>query len=80
MWQRIVTVRSDQRYLIIVYKFYSEKTEYLCMGEQEPERELKMQGLKHNRIQEFKYLGSTVQSDGASNKEVGKRIQAGWIA
>ena len=40
------------------------------MGEQEPERELKMQGLKHNRIQEFKYLGSTVQSDGDQTRLV----------
>ncbi|XP_047480558.1 uncharacterized protein LOC125033219 [Penaeus chinensis] len=39
-----------------------------------------MQGLKLNRVQEFKYLGSTLQSDGASDKEVGKRIQAGWNA
>ena len=33
-----------------------------------------------NRVQEFKHLGSTVQSDGALDKEVSKRIQAGWNA
>ena len=31
-------------------------------------------------MQEFKYLGSTIQRDGGSNKEVANRIQAGWNA
>ncbi|XP_047492005.1 uncharacterized protein LOC125041211 [Penaeus chinensis] len=61
-------------------KVSRHKTEYLCMGDQDPERAVEMQGLKLNRVQEFKYLGSTVQSDGASIKEIGKRIQAGWNA
>ncbi|XP_063589593.1 uncharacterized protein LOC134766589 [Penaeus indicus] len=50
------------------------------MAKQEPEREVKMQGVKLNRVQQFKYLGSTVQSDGGSDKEVETRIQAGWTA
>ena len=41
---------------------------------------MKVQGVKLNRVQEFECLGSTVQNDGASNKEVGKRIQVGWTA
>ncbi|XP_047502966.1 uncharacterized protein LOC125048346 [Penaeus chinensis] len=61
-------------------KVSRHKTEYLYMGDQDPERAVEMQGLKLNRVQEFKYLGSTLQSDGASDKEVGKRIQAGWNA
>ncbi|XP_047486429.1 uncharacterized protein LOC125037340 [Penaeus chinensis] len=61
-------------------KVSRHKTEYLCMGDQDPERAVEMQGFKLNRVQEFKYLGSTEQSDGASDKEVGKRIQAGWNA
>ncbi|XP_047496506.1 uncharacterized protein LOC125044099 [Penaeus chinensis] len=61
-------------------KVSRHKTEYLCMGDQDPERAVEMQGLKLNRVQEFKYVGSTVQSDGASDKEVGKRNQAGWNA
>ncbi|XP_047475994.1 uncharacterized protein LOC125029859 [Penaeus chinensis] len=61
-------------------KVSRQKTEYLCMRDQDPERAVEMQGMKLNRVREFKYLGSTVQSDGASDKEVGKRIQAGWNA
>ncbi|XP_047487973.1 uncharacterized protein LOC125038499 [Penaeus chinensis] len=61
-------------------KVSRHKTEYLYVGDQDPERAVEMQGLKLNRVQEFKYLGSTLQSDGASDKEVGKRIQAGWNA
>ena len=30
------------------------------------------------RVNQFKYLGSTVQDDGGSEAEVAKRIQAGW--
>ena len=55
-----------------------QKKEYLCMREKQLEREVKIQGVKFYQVQEFKYLDSTVQSDGASNKEVGKRIQVGW--
>ncbi len=61
-------------------KVSRQKTEYLCMGDQDRERNVEMQGVKLKRVQEFKYLGSTVQSDGAADKEVGKRIQAGWNA
>ena len=61
-------------------KVSRQKTEYLCMGAPVPEREAKMQGVQINRVQEFKCLGCTVQSDGASEKEVAERIQAGWIA
>ena len=30
------------------------------------------------RIKEFKYVGSTVQESGSCEKEVKKRVQAGW--
>ena len=39
-----------------------------------------MQGHKLKNVQGFNYLGSTIQSDGGSNKEVANRIQAGWNA
>lgn len=57
-----------------------QKTEYLYMGKREMAEGVKMQGEKLNRVEEFKYLGSTVQSDGGAEREVEKRIQAGWGA
>ena len=39
-----------------------------------------MQGEKLKQVDEFKYLGSTVQQSGGSEREVAKRIQAGWAA
>ena len=39
-----------------------------------------MQGQKLNQVEEFKYIGSIVQSDGGSDKETAKRIQAVWSA
>ena len=30
------------------------------------------------KVEEFKYLGSTVQSNGECGREVKKRVQAGW--
>ena len=53
------------------------KTEYLCVNGNEGEM-MKMQGHEVARVDEFKYLGSTVQENGDSGKEVKKRVQAGW--
>ena len=36
-----------------------------------------MQGEKLKRVEEFKYLGSTVQTDEGAGRKVRKRIQAG---
>ncbi|KAK3568271.1 hypothetical protein QTP86_002776 [Hemibagrus guttatus] len=36
------------------------------------------QGEEVKKVQEFKYLGSTVQSNGECGKEVKKQVQAGW--
>ena len=38
---------------------------------------VKMQG-EVTKVEDFKYLGSTGQSDGECGREVEKRIQAGW--
>ena len=57
-----------------------QKTEYLCIGEGETDEEVKMRGEKLKWVEEFKYLGSTVQMDGRTGREVWKRIQAGWGA
>ena len=42
------------------------------------EEELKLQGEKVKRAENFKYLGSTVSSDGRC-EEIRRRIQVGWM-
>lgn len=54
------------------------KTEYMVLNEREGNGTVRLQGEEVKRVQSFKYLGSTVQSDGECVKEVKKRVQAGW--
>ena len=61
-------------------KVSRQKTEYLCMGEPGTAGEVWMEGERLKEAKEFKYLGSTVQQSEGSDKEVVKRIQAGWAA
>ena len=42
--------------------------------------ELKLQEEKVKREKNFKYLGSTVSSDGRCEEELRRRIQAGWTS
>ncbi|KAK3543099.1 hypothetical protein QTP70_010645 [Hemibagrus guttatus] len=58
-------------------KVSGSKTEYMCVNEREGSGTVRLQG-EEVKVQEFKYLGSTVQSNGESGKEVKKRVQAGW--
>ena len=37
-----------------------------------------MEDTKVPRVKEFKYLGSTVQESGGCEREVKRRVQAGW--
>ena len=37
-----------------------------------------MEDTKVARVKEFKYLGSTVQESGSCERELKKRVQAGW--
>ena len=39
---------------------------------------VKMQGEEVVKVDDFKYLGSTVQSSGECGSEVKKKVQAGW--
>ncbi|KAK3516660.1 hypothetical protein QTP70_021999 [Hemibagrus guttatus] len=59
-------------------KVSRSKTEYMCVNEREGSGTVRLQGYKVKKVQEFKYLGSTVQSNGECGKEVKKRVQAGW--
>ncbi|KAK3539824.1 hypothetical protein QTP70_013337 [Hemibagrus guttatus] len=59
-------------------KVSCSKTEYMCVNEREGSGTVRLQGEEVQKVQEFKYLGSTVQSNGECGKEVKKRVQAGW--
>ncbi|KAK3506608.1 hypothetical protein QTP70_011016 [Hemibagrus guttatus] len=59
-------------------KVSGSKTEYMCVNEREGRGTVRLQGEEVKKVQEFKYLGSTVQSNGECGKEVKKRVQAGW--
>ena len=53
------------------------KTEYMCLN-RTPLGSVKMQSAKLPHVTEFKYLGSTLQSDGDMSTEVSKRTPCGW--
>ncbi|KAK3510410.1 hypothetical protein QTP70_005908 [Hemibagrus guttatus] len=59
-------------------KVSRSKTEYMCVNEREGSGTVRLQGEEVKKVHEFKYLGSTVQSNGECGKEVKKRVQAGW--
>ncbi|KAK3559649.1 hypothetical protein QTP86_013602 [Hemibagrus guttatus] len=59
-------------------KVSRSKTEYMCVNEREGSGTVRLQGEEVKKVQEFKYLGSTAQSNGECGKEVKKRVQAGW--
>ncbi|KAK3505781.1 hypothetical protein QTP70_003995 [Hemibagrus guttatus] len=57
-------------------KVSRSKTEYICVNEREGSGTVRLQGEEVKKVEEFKYLGSTVQSNGECGKEVKKRVQA----
>ena len=59
-------------------KVSRSKTKYLCINGGNDNETVKMEDTKVPRVKEFKYLGSTVQESGACEREVKKRVQAGW--
>ena len=59
-------------------KVSRSKTEYLCINGGNEDETVKMEDTKVSRVKEFKYLGSTVQESGSCEREVKKRVQAGW--
>ena len=59
-------------------KVSRSKTEYLCINAGNDDDTVKMEVTKVPRVNEFKYLGSTVQESGGCEREVKKRVQAGW--
>ena len=61
-------------------KVSRSKTEYLRVGDVDNGEELNLQGEKIKKAKSFKYLGSTVSSDGRCKEEVRRRIQTGWMS
>ena len=61
-------------------KVNRRKTECVCVcvNERQDDGTVKMQGEEVAKVEDFKYLGSTVQSNGECGREVKKRVQAGW--
>ena len=54
------------------------KTKYWCVNGGNYDETVKMEYTKISRVKEFKYLGSTVQESDSCEREVQKRVQAGW--
>ncbi|KAK3563885.1 hypothetical protein QTP86_004825 [Hemibagrus guttatus] len=50
-------------------KVSRSKTEYMCVNERDGSGTVRLQGEEVKKVQEFKYLGSTVQSNGECGKE-----------
>ena len=48
------------------------------MNDKDPRGTVRLQGAEIKNVEDFKYLGSTIQSNGECGKEVKKRVQAGW--
>ena len=59
-------------------KVSTSKTEYLFINGGNDDETIKMEDAKVPRVKEFKYLGSTMQESGDCEREVKKRVQAGW--
>ncbi|CAG10194.1 unnamed protein product [Tetraodon nigroviridis] len=47
------------------------KTEYMCLNERHPSGRLRLQRKEIKKVEDFKYLGSPVQSNGEYGKELG---------
>ena len=59
-------------------KVSRSKTEYLCINGGNNDETVKMEDAKVPRVKKFKYLGSKVRESGGCEREVKKRVQAGW--
>ena len=59
-------------------KVSRSKTKYMCINGGNDNETVKMEDTKVPRVKEFKYLGSMVQERGGCEREVKKRVQAGW--
>ena len=58
-------------------KLSRAKTVYMCLNGT-PSASVNMQSAQLPQVTEFKYLGSTLQSDDDMSTEINKRTQCGW--
>ena len=56
-------------------KVNRRKTEYMCVNERQVKGTVKMQGEEVAKVEDFKYLGSTVQSNGECGRRVSARVK-----
>ena len=61
-------------------KVNRRNTEYMCVNERQDNGSstVEMSGEEVAKVEDFKYLGSTVQINGEFGREVKKRVHAGW--
>ena len=59
-------------------KVSRSKTKYLCINGGNDKETVKMEDTKVPRVKEFKYLGSNGAESGICEREVKRRVQAGW--
>ncbi len=54
------------------------KTEYMCFNDKESSGTAELDGIQLPKVESFKYLGCLLQSDGKCDREIKKKVQAGW--
>ena len=62
-------------------KINREKTEHMesrWKGEQEGMSRVRLQDVFLNKVKEYKYLGTHVEEGGELDREIEKKVQAGW--
>ncbi|KAK3894199.1 hypothetical protein Pcinc_002033 [Petrolisthes cinctipes] len=60
------------------FKISRAKTEYMVFNGEEEIGDVMLGGERLKRVNTFKYLGSSVASDGTLDYEINHRIQSGW--
>lgn len=58
-------------------KVSRSKIEYVCANERDQSETVNLQGGEVKKAEDFKYLGSTIQSNGERGIKVKKRVQTG---
>ena len=59
-------------------KLSGSKPGYLCVNGGNDKETVKIKDKKVSKVKEFKYLGSTVQESVSCEREVKKKVKAGW--